>query len=86
MDWREILEVQPRDNSDFSEKSSKTEPFYHLKHLNPEDEESIEFRFEWMERAAIMEIDGGLSREEAERQATKIIILKRRKETYGYKN
>jgi hypothetical protein len=33
-------------------------------HLLPKD-----WRFEWEERAAIMEYDGGLSREDAERAA-----------------
>jgi hypothetical protein len=33
----------------------------------------------WLERAAIMEIDGGLSKEEAERRAAEIILEKRAK-------
>jgi len=77
MGWREILNAPPQDLSDFSYKSPYDEDFSSFCNLNPEDL-SEELRFEWMERAAIMEYDGGLPREEAERKA-----LERIKQLYN---
>ena len=68
MGWHEILKALAQDFSDFSYKSLNDEDFSSFCNLNPEDLDK-ELRFEWMERAAIMEYDGGLPREEAERKA-----------------
>jgi len=68
MGWREILNAPPSDFIDLRYKSPSEEDFSTLNRLNLEDL-SEELRFEWMERAAIMEYDGGLPREEAERKA-----------------
>ena len=58
MGWREILKAPAQDFSDFSYKSLNDEDFSSFCNLNPEDLDK-ELRFEWMERAAIMEYDGG---------------------------
>jgi hypothetical protein len=68
MGWREILNAPSQDLSDFSYKSPEDEGFSSFCNLNPEDL-SEELRFEWVERVAIMEYNGGLPREEAERKA-----------------
>ena len=75
MGWREILNAPSQNLSNFSYKSHEDGDFSSYCNFNPEDL-SEELRFEWMERASIMEYDGGLPRQEAEQLALKIINIK----------
>ncbi len=76
MGWRKVLGAPPQDFSDFSYKSPDKADFSSFCNLNPEECDTEELYFEWMERAAIMEYDGQLSRKEAERRAFIRINLK----------
>jgi len=77
MGWREILGVAIPDKRVFSEKSNVIDDINNLNHFNPKGTDHEEIRFEWMERAAIMEFDGGLSREIAEKMAYERVYGKR---------